>query len=122
MARQQVSGLQGLLGDSADLDAVVVGDPLGVYCRAWKWGKVRHVVFREQHKERVAITSGGVEQVTLEEALAGEPKVVIAVLGGAKIEITSSILGALMKKESVTMALVLSKHCFRHKSYTGLIG
>ena len=69
LAAQRAGGPQGLLGESTDLDAVVIGDPMGVYCRAWKWGKVKHVVFKEQHKERVAVTSGGVEQVTLEEAL-----------------------------------------------------
>ena len=94
------------MGESSDLDAVVIGDPLGVYCRAWKWGKVKHVVFKERHKERAAATSGGVEQVTLEEALEGHPRVVIAVLGGAKIAATNSLLGAIMKKPSVTFALV----------------
>ena len=69
-----MSGLQGLLGEATELEAVVIGDPLGVYCRAWKWGPVKHVVFKEQHKERTFVSSGGVRQVTLDEALAGEPK------------------------------------------------
>ena len=34
LAAQRMEGTQGLLGDSSDLDAVVIGDPLGVYCRA----------------------------------------------------------------------------------------
>ena len=83
-AAQRMEGSQGLLGDSSDLDAVVIGDPLGVYCRAWKWGKVKHIVFKEQHKDRAAVISGGVEQVTLEEALQWSPRVVIAVLGGGE--------------------------------------
>ena len=45
------------------MDLVVVGDPLGVYFRAWKWGAVHHVAFQENHKPTLGTVSGGVEQV-----------------------------------------------------------
>ena len=49
------------------LDLVVVGDPLGVYCRAWKWGEVHHVAFQEKHKASLEVVSGCVKQLVASE-------------------------------------------------------
>ena len=99
-----------LLDIEERLDLMVVGDPLGVYCRAWKWGAVFLVPFKEEHKQILEKVSGEVEQVTLQEAITLQPKVVIGVFGGSKIGITGSIFDQLLAGKTVRLATCTSPY------------
>ena len=81
----------GLLSPEERLGLVVVGDPLGVYCKAWKSWTARHVVFKGKHKATLEKASGGGEQVNLQEALSHHPQMASGVFGGLKIGVTGSI-------------------------------